>query len=193
MFTTEGFQPWRDFGERAVWNDPANPHNPMLDATGRVWMTTRIRHPDNPAWCRDGSDNEYAKYFPVDRSGRHTGYYDPETETFVLIDTCFGTHHLQFAENANDTLYFSGGGSVIGWIDTKVYDETGDERFSQGWCPQVLDTNGDGDDHEAVERAAAAREHERSPVRSVPRHPRHRRRLRHHRQPRRRRRLDRVG
>ena len=144
MFTTEGFQPWRDFGERAVWNDPANPHNPMLDATGRVWLTTRIRHPDNPAWCRDGSDNAYAKYFPVERSGRQAGYYDPRTETFVLIDTCFGTHHLQFAEDSNDTLYFSGGGAAIGWIDTKVYEETGDERFAQGWCPQVLDTNSDG-------------------------------------------------
>ena len=33
---------------------------------------------------------------------------------------------------------------MIGWIDTKTYDETGDERLSQGWCPQVLDTNGDG-------------------------------------------------
>ena len=32
MFRTEGFKAWRDFGEEAVWNDPANPHNPMLDA-----------------------------------------------------------------------------------------------------------------------------------------------------------------
>ena len=144
MFTTEGFEPWRDFGARAVWNDPANPHNPMLDSAGRVWLTTRIRHPDNPDWCREGSDNAYAKYFPLERSSRQAGYYDPETKAFVLIDTCFGTHHLQFAEDGNDTLYFSGGGQVIGWIDTKTYDETGDERSSQGWCPQVLDTNGDG-------------------------------------------------
>ena len=144
MFTTEGFEPWRDFGARAVWNDPANPHNPMLDGTGRLWLTTRIRPPDNPDWCREGSDSTYAEYFPVERSFRQAGYYDPETEAFVLIDTCFGTHHLQFAEDANDTLYFSGGGQVIGWIDTKIYDETGDERFSQGWYPQVLDTTGDG-------------------------------------------------
>ena len=144
MFATEGFRPWRDFGERAVWNDPANPHNPMLDADGRVWLTTRIRHPDNPDWCREGSDNRYAEYFPVERAGRHTGYYDPEADKFVLIDTCYGTHHLQFAEDDNDTLYFSGGGAVIGWLDTKVYDDTGDERYSQGWCPTVIDTNGDG-------------------------------------------------
>ena len=144
MFATEGFRPWRDFGAEAVWNDPANPHNPMLDAEGRVWLTTRIRHPDNPDWCRAGSDNAYARYFPLDRAGRHTGYYDPEADDFVLIDTCYGTHHLQFAEDANDTLYFSGGGAVVGWLDTKVYDETGDEQLAQGWCPTVLDTNGDG-------------------------------------------------
>ena len=144
MFATEGFNPWRDFGERAVWNDPANPHNPMLDGEGRVWLTTRIRHPDNPDWCREGSDNKYAQYFPRNRAFRHAGYFDPRAEKFVLIDTCFGTHHLQFAEDANDTLYFSGDADAIGWLDTKVYDETGDERYAQGWCPTVIDTNGDG-------------------------------------------------
>ncbi|MEE2964516.1 MAG: carboxypeptidase-like regulatory domain-containing protein, partial [Acidobacteriota bacterium] len=144
MFTTEGFAPWRDFGEEAVWNDPANPHNPMLDAEGRVWLTTRVQAPDNPAWCKEGSDNPYAENFPINRAGRHTGYFDPEAQKFVLIHTCFGTHHLQFAEDDNDTLYFSGGGQVVGWLDTKMYDETGDERASQGWCPTVLDTNGDG-------------------------------------------------
>ena len=144
MFATEGFKPWRDFGAEAVWNDPANPHNPMIDAEGRVWLTTRIRHPDNPDWCRAGSDNKYAQYFPVDRAFRHTGYYDPESGEFELIGTCYGTHHLQFAEDEQDTLYFSGGGAVIGWLDTKLYDATGDEELSQGWCPTVIDTNGDG-------------------------------------------------
>ena len=144
MFATEGFKPWRDFGAEAVWNDPANPHNPMIDAEGRVWLTTRIRHPDNPDWCRAGSDNKYARYFPLDRAFRHTGYYDPESGEFELVGTCYGTHHLQFAEDEQDTLYFSGGGAVIGWLDTKLYDATGDEQLSQGWCPTVIDTNGDG-------------------------------------------------
>ena len=144
MFATEGFKPWRDFGAEAVWNDPANPHNPMIDAEGRVWLTTRIRHPDNPDWCRAGSDNRYAQYHPLDRAFRHTGYYDPEAGEFELIGTCYGTHHLQFAEDEQDTLYFSGGGDVIGWLDTRLYDATGDEQLAQGWCPTVIDTNGDG-------------------------------------------------
>ena len=136
--------PSRFWGEDLVWNDPANPHNPMMDQQGRVWMTSMIRGRANPDWCKDGSDNPYTQYFPLANSGRSAVFYEPETQKFVMIDTCYGTHHLQFAEDEQDTLYFSGGGQVIGWIDTKLYDETGDEQISQGWCPTVLDTNGDG-------------------------------------------------
>jgi hypothetical protein len=35
-------------------------------------------------------------------------------------------------------------GPIIGWIDTKVYDETKDEQRAVGWCGQVIDSNGDG-------------------------------------------------
>ena len=136
--------PSRFFGDELIWNDPANPHNPMMDRKGRVWMTSAIRDRANPAYCREGSDNRFARYFPLDRGFRSAVYYEPDTGEFVMVDTCFGTHHLQFAEDDNDTLYFSGGGQVIGWIDTKLWDETGDEEAAQGWCPTVLDTNGDG-------------------------------------------------
>ena len=137
-------EPSRFFGEKLIWNDPANPHNPMMDHKGRVWLTSQIRGRETPAWCREGSDNKFAKYMPRDRSYRGFVYYAPDTEKFVLIDTCFGTHHLQFAENEENTLFSSGGGDIIGWLNTNTYDETGDEQFSQGWCPLVLDTNGDG-------------------------------------------------
>ena len=136
--------PSRFYGEELIWNDPANPHNPMMDQKGRVWMTSAIRSRANPEWCQEGSDNKYARYYPMANSGRSAVYYDPSTEKFVMIDTCFGTHHLQFAEDDDNTLFFSGGGQVVGWINTDVYDETGDEQFSQGWCPTVIDTNGDG-------------------------------------------------
>ena len=137
-------RPARYHRETILWTDPANPHNPMLDGQGRVWMTTAIRGRDNPDWCKEGSSHPSAKYFPLERSNRQAGYYDPETEKFVLIDTCYGTHHLQFAEDDDDTLWFSGDRQAIGWLNTKKYDETGDEQSSQGWCPTVIDTNGDG-------------------------------------------------
>ena len=49
-----------------------------------------------------------------------------------------------FAEDANDTLWTSGGGQVVGWLNTRMFEETGDEVKSQGWTALVMDTNGNG-------------------------------------------------
>jgi hypothetical protein len=127
-------------------DQPSDPHNPMLDAQGRVWLTSSIRAPANPAWCREGSSNAFASYFPIENAGRHASYYDPETESFTLIDTCFTTHHLQFGYDADNTLWFNPliSAGYLGWLNTRLYDETGDEQAAQGWCPLVVDTNGDG-------------------------------------------------
>jgi hypothetical protein len=124
--------------------NPSDPHNPMIDGRGRVWMTSKIRPNANPAWCADPS-NPFAEWFPLTQSFRQASYYDPGTRRFVLLDTCFSTHHLQFDTDANDTVYFNElFGPVVGWIDTTVFDRTGDERKAAGWCGQVIDTNGDG-------------------------------------------------
>ena len=82
----------------------------------------------------------------MNRSGRQLAFYDPKAKQFTLIDTCFSTHHLQFAEDANDTLWTSsgGGGDVVGWLNTKMFDQTHDEQKSQGWTALILDTNGNG-------------------------------------------------
>ena len=132
------------YDDEPLWQRPADPHNPMFDELGRVWMTTKVRGDILPEWCQEGSDNKFAQYYPTRRSTRQASYYDPATEEFGLIDTCFGTHHLQFGFTDDRMLYFSGGGDVIGWINTRIWDETQDEKLSQGWCPMVVDTNGDG-------------------------------------------------
>lgn len=122
-----------------------NSHNPMLDDKGRVWATQGIRPGlDNPAWCKEGSSNPFAKYFPITQNttSRQLSYYDTKTQKFTLIDTCYATHHLQF--DTKDMLWVSGSTEVVGWLDTKMFDRTGDEQKSAGWCPTVLDTNGDG-------------------------------------------------
>ena len=132
------------YGDEALWEGPADPHNPMFDELGRIWMTTKVRGNILPEWCQQGSSNKYAQYYPTRSSSRQASYYYPATELFGLIDTCFGTHHLQFAGDEDRNLYFSGGGDVLGWINTRLFDRTGDEQLSQGWCPMVVDTNGDG-------------------------------------------------
>ena len=38
---------------------------------------------------------------------------DPKTMKYSFIDTCFGTHHLQFGYDADDTLWLSGTGLPI--------------------------------------------------------------------------------
>ncbi len=129
---------------------PANPHNPMMDDKNRVWMTSSIRPGQNPAWCQE-SDHPSVQRFPIGRSGRQMSYYDANSQKFVLIDTCYATHHLQFVDDEDDTLWISGDNNVVGWINTRMFDETGDERRSQGWCPTILDTNGDGKVGEYVE------------------------------------------
>ena len=139
------------WGDEPIWNSKANVHNPMLDEKGRVWITAAVRSPENPDFCLEGSDHPSAKAFPVERSYRHLGVYDPETGKYMHISTCFSTHHLMFAEDENNTLWTSGGGQVVGWLDTKKYAETGDEAASQGWTPLILDTNGNGKRDQYVE------------------------------------------
>jgi hypothetical protein len=142
-------QPSPYWGDEQIWNSKANIHNGMFDRKGRVWLTAAVRGPNNPAFCKKGSDHPSAKAFPVERSSRHLAILDPKTMKYTFIDTCFGTHHLQF--DANDILWTSGGGPVVGWFDMKMFDETGDAAKSQGWTPLILDTNGNGKRDEYVE------------------------------------------
>ena len=139
------------WGDEAIWDSQANIHNPMLDQDGRVWLTSRVRPNENPAFCKAGSNHPSAQRFPTERAGRHLAVWDPAAAKMTLIDTCYSTHHLVFAEDDDNTLWTSGGGQVLGWLNTKMFLETGDEQRSQGWAPLVLDTNGNGRQDEWVE------------------------------------------
>jgi hypothetical protein len=144
-------QPSAYFGKEPPWSSRNNVHNPMFDEKGRVWITSAVRPPDNPPFCKEGSDHPSAKLTPLQRSSRHLAVYDPKTQKLTHISTCFGTHHLMFAEDANNTLWTSGGGQVVGWLNRKMFDETGDEEKSQGWTALIMDTNGNGKRDEYVE------------------------------------------
>ena len=139
-------QPSFFWGDEAIWDSHTTVHNPMFDQQGRLWYTSRIRGPNDPAFCKAGSGQPSAKLTPLDRSGRQLAVYDPKTKKTEMIDTCFSTHHLLFAEDANNTLWTSsgGGGGVVGWLNTKMWDKTHDAAKSQGWTALVLDTNGNG-------------------------------------------------
>jgi hypothetical protein len=148
------FGPSPYWGPEPIWDSQTINHNVMLDEKSRVWSTARIRAHANPDFCKQGSDHPSAKVLPIQESNRHLSVYDPATNKFTLISTCFPTHHLNFAFDANNTLWTSPGvlgPGAIGWLNRKLFEETGDEVKSQGWSPFILDTNGNGKRDDYVE------------------------------------------
>jgi len=135
--------PWPG-GESAhkdAYQNPANPHNPMMDGAGRVWLTTQIRRQwaeDAPSFCRD------EPVIAENRHHRQLGYYDPANGTWQLIDTCYGTHHLQF--DARGVLWTSGDDFVVGGFDPARFDPAKPESLAAAnrHSEVRLDTDGDG-------------------------------------------------
>jgi hypothetical protein len=144
------------WGDERIWDSKTNVHNPMLDQDGRVWLTARIRAPDTPDFCREGSEHPSAVLYPTQRNSRQLAVYDPSTNEYVFVDTCFSTHHLQFAYDDNNTLWTSGDRNVVGWLDTNKFLQDGDAAAAQGWAPLILDTNGNGKQDAWTEPGEAA-------------------------------------
>ena len=150
------------WGMEQVWDSKVNAHTSAMDQDGRVYYTAQNRSPkDIPAYCKKGSPLHSAQLYPLDvphegfyQNSRQVTVYDPKTKKFTMIDTCFGTHHLNFAEDANNTLWLSNntglGGApnpelaLVGWINTKLFWQTGDAAKAQGWTPLIVDTNANG-------------------------------------------------
>ncbi len=140
----DSLQPSPYWGSERIWETRANNHNSMFGRDGRLWLAASVRAPENPAFCKQGSDHPSAKAFPMERATRHLAVFEPKTQKYTFVETCYSTHHPQFGYDANDTLWTSGGGPVVGWLNTKMFDQTGDAAKSQGWTALVLDTNGNG-------------------------------------------------
>jgi len=130
------------WGEESIWSSQTTAHSFAMDGQSRVWVAARIRPNQTSEFCRKGSTHPSAVAFPIEQSGRQIQVYDPKTKKVTTIDTCFGTHHLNFDDK--DVLWFTGGGPVEGWFNTRIFLETGDEQKAQGWTAFVLDTNGNG-------------------------------------------------
>lgn len=126
---------------KGAYTNPVNPHNQMLDDKGRLWMTMQVRR----EWGEDLPD--YCNKDPVMAENYHhrqLGYYDTKTGQVVPIDTCFGTHHLQF--DNDDVLWVNGDSVAVGWFDTKKYDPADPSSIEKamGWSISKVDSDGDG-------------------------------------------------
>ena len=139
------------WGTKLYWFDPAITNHAAMDSKGRVWMSARFRVPENqPAFCKD---HPSAALAPMPTSFRQIQYYDPKTQQFKQVDICFDVHHVQFASDADETIYGNGPFSgAIGWVNTRKLEATGDAGAAQGWCRPWFDVNGDGKIDRAVDR-----------------------------------------
>ena len=89
-------------------------------------MTSQIRPPENPDWCKAGSTHKSAQAFPIKTSNRNIAMFDPSADKFTLLSTCFPTHHLAFARD-HGMLFFSAGvagPAVLGWLDVKKFQDS---------------------------------------------------------------------
>jgi hypothetical protein len=146
------------FGMRQIWKTHVNAHTNMMDQDRRTYWTASVRPQwEQPAFCTD-PNNASAKVFPIVvasgnpdnrtefvQNARGITIYDPNEDRWFNVDTCFGTHHLNFGYDADNTLFVGGNNNnVLGWINTRVFFETGSSERAQGWTPYVIDVNGNG-------------------------------------------------
>ena len=143
-------QPSPYWGSEIVFDNTLNEEGAERDSKGRVWFIMDDKK-DTPAFCKKGSNNPFAKNYPIEADWRDIEYYDSKAGTFGTVQTCFGGSHQVFDNDKDETLYVSAGDNHpnnirfgIGWVKTRVWDHTHDSEKSQGWCPAVTDYNGDG-------------------------------------------------
>ena len=144
---TSTLKPSPYWGDEAIWDSQHDVHNPMFDERGTA--VVHVAHPraGQPGLLQGGV--RAIRRPNLRRSRTRAGNWRctiRRPKQTSLIDTCFGTHHLVFADDANNTLWTSsgGGGGVVGWLNTKMWDQTHDAAKSQGWTALMLDTNGNG-------------------------------------------------
>jgi hypothetical protein len=124
------------FGEEQIWDDPINPGPITMDGRGRVWFNVENQL-ENPAFCKAGSKNIFARNSPREEGGKGVDIYDPKTGKFDFVYLCFEAERIVFSDDKDNTLYFSVASNPggIGWVNTRLWDETHDSEKSQGWCP----------------------------------------------------------
>ena len=143
------------WGDEPIWDSQTIMHNPMIDEKGRVWFTARIRPPANPDFCKQGSDHPSAKVFPLKaveppavdvRSEDRQVHADQH-----LLPDASSEFRRRRQQHAVDQRRRRRQRRCVGWLNRKMFEETGDEQKSQGWTPFILDTNGNGKRDDYVE------------------------------------------
>ena len=145
------------WGNEVIWNQVTSGHSNEMDQKGRVWNTTNTGVTnDMLPNCADGNLNPAAKLAPIPAGrGRKFSIFDPKTKKWDLADTCFGSFHLNMAYDPPNNSMVTGSGGYVGWVSTRIWDETGDINKAQTWTDFIVDTNGNGKRDEYNAPAAA--------------------------------------
>ena len=127
------------FPGAVVYHNPANPHVPTMDDTGKVWMAMQVRQErpeDQPAWAHDvivnvrapGSARDAVSAWDAGSHHRQLGYFDTTTDEMVMVDTAYGTNHLQF--DWEGRLWTSGDTVGVGMFDPSAFDAADPETLA---------------------------------------------------------------
>jgi streptogramin lyase len=126
-------------GDWSAMNNPAHPHNPMMDDKGRVWMTTQIRRADaQPKWAskvivvpREDQRPAGEKLLAGFQSWSQLAYFDSNTGKFAPVDTVYATHHLQFDKQGRLWTSFPGASAGVGMLDTTKFNPSDPDSAEQ--------------------------------------------------------------
>ena len=136
-------------GRQHLWANPpynpADPHNPMIDSKGRVWLTSKIRAEPEPGVVQRPGE-QVRGLVPADAERPPGVVLRPEDQA-VHADR----HLLRHASPAVRQRRQRDGvlQRAVG-PDRRLDRHEGattrrkDEQKAVGWCGQVVDTNGDG-------------------------------------------------
>jgi len=83
-----------------MWKRNGDPRSVGIDAKGRVWFTLRIRDAQQqPAWCGGTwrTSSASTSHEAEREAGRES--FDPKTEKFENVDTCFSVDHNEFSHD----------------------------------------------------------------------------------------------
>ena len=117
--------------------------------------TARIRRPANPDFCKAGLGSSVGQGVPARHLGppaRAVRSEDAEVhaDQHLLPDPSRAVR-LRQEQHAVGRARAARSSGVVGWLNSTMFDETGDEQKSQGWTPFILDTNGNGKRDEYTE------------------------------------------
>ena len=98
-----------------------------------------------PGNVQRGLDASSAKLPPVNAAGRHLAMYDPARKRRSSSAPASGrTPAVCRGREQHAVDEQRWGRRRRGWLNTKMFDETGDEEKSQGWTALILDPTGTG-------------------------------------------------